>query len=110
MILNLLINVAISFAALYLGDRVISAGIPALKLVIIAALGQLFVIFALPYAMRVAGMVPVPRIDLILEAVVWIGIVNFTVPRTGPKEYFILGLLAFASSFLVEFLEIAAII
>ncbi len=95
MIPNLLINVGVSFVVLYLGDRLISARIPAFKLVVIAILGQLFVIFGLDYAMHIAGMVPVSRLDLILEAVVWVGIVNFAVPRTEPKEYFILGLLAF---------------
>jgi len=107
MLTNLLVNIVASFVALYIGSKLISARLPATKLLAIAVLGQLFITYALPYALGIAGMVPVPRLDLIFEAIIWIGIVNFAVPRTGPKEYFILGFLAFGANYLVGYFGIS---
>ncbi|MFP4116427.1 MAG: hypothetical protein ACLFQ8_01655 [Candidatus Aenigmatarchaeota archaeon] len=106
----LLINVAISFVALYIGNRLISGRISYIKLLGIAASGQLFIIYALPYALTVTSMIPIARLDLIFEAIVWVGLVNFVVPKTTPKEYFILGILAFGVNYLIGYFELLSLI
>ncbi len=110
MIINLLGNVFLSFVALAVGNKLISARIPIFKLLGIAVLGQLFAIYALPYALSVAGMIPIPHIDLIFEAIVWVGLVNFVVPKTTPKEYIVLGTLALAANYLVGYFGIVGLI
>ncbi len=106
MLTNLLVNIVASFVALYIGSKLISARLPATKLLSIAVLGQVFLIYALPFVMSVVGMVPLPRMDMVLEALVWLGLVNFVVPRTSPKEYIVLGLLAFGANILVGYIGI----
>lgn len=110
MIVNLLLKIGLSFAALYLGNKLISARIPIFKLGVIAALGQAFIIYALPYALSVTGMIPISRLDLIFEAIIWIGLANFVVPKTTPKEYLILGVLAFVANYILGYIGIFGLI
>ncbi len=110
MIQELIVSTVISFVVLFIGDRIISSRIPAFKLLVTAVLGQLFVLYALPFVMSVAGMFPVPRLDLVLEALVWIGLVNFVVPKTKPKEYIVLGTFAFVANFIVAYLGFTSLL
>ncbi|MFP4633824.1 MAG: hypothetical protein ACLFM9_02525 [Candidatus Aenigmatarchaeota archaeon] len=110
MILNLLLRIALVVAALYLGDKIISAKIPLHSLLFIAATGQIFVVYVLPYAMRIVSTLSIPYLGLILELIIWVGAANFVVPKTSPKQYLILGLLAFAANYFVGYFEIVGLL
>lgn len=107
---DLIVKIALSFVVLYIGNILISSDIPSTRILAISVIAQLFFIYALPYVMEVGYMVPVPRVDLIIKSIVWVELVNFVVPKTKPKEYFILGFMAFGVNYLVGLLEIATLI
>ncbi len=110
MIINLILKIILSFVTLLIGNKIISSGVPGHKLLGIAVLGQLFIMYVLDYVMAIAGLVPIPHMRLVLQIVTWVGLANFVVPKTTPKEYFFLGFLTFLVNYVIGYFGLLGLI
>jgi len=108
--MDFLISIALSFGALYFGSRIISAKMPLYKLLIISTAAHIFETYLLDYVMKIGNMFPIPHIRLIIRAIIWVGLVNFVVPKTTPKQYLIVGSAAFLFNYFLEYFGLVSLI